>query len=91
MAAIINKLETVPEQRELFLWKFSDVSREEVNSLMKVTSTKFQNNYFEQHSHTADVFENNVLQPYYYLKYLFRRILWPEIQKRLVKWTRCTS
>jgi len=36
MASVVKKLETTQEQRELFLWKFSDVSREEVNSLMKV-------------------------------------------------------
>lgn len=35
MASVINKLESPAEQKELFLWKFPEVPREEVNSLLK--------------------------------------------------------
>lgn len=35
MTSVVTKLETTQEQRELFLWKFGDVSRDEVNILMK--------------------------------------------------------
>jgi hypothetical protein len=37
VAQIAAKLHSVDEQRELFLWKYRDVKREDVNELMKVT------------------------------------------------------
>lgn len=36
VAQIAAKLHSVDEQRELFLWKYRDVKREDVNELMKV-------------------------------------------------------
>lgn len=36
-AQIAAKLQTVDEQRELFLWKYRDVTREEVNTMFKVS------------------------------------------------------
>lgn len=35
-AIVVTQLETVREQRELFLWKFPDVPRADVTELMKV-------------------------------------------------------
>lgn len=36
MSAVTSILESVSEQRELFLWKFPEVPRNECNELMKV-------------------------------------------------------
>lgn len=36
VAEVANKLKSVDEQRELFLWKYRDVSRKEVNEMLKV-------------------------------------------------------
>ena len=38
MSALINKIESVEEQRELFLWKFNTVTRPEVNALYVVSN-----------------------------------------------------
>jgi hypothetical protein len=35
VAEVANKLKSVDEQRELFLWKYRDVSRKEVNEMLK--------------------------------------------------------
>lgn len=35
-AQIAAKLQTVDEQRELFLWKYRDITRDEVNAMFKV-------------------------------------------------------
>lgn len=33
---VASKLKSLDEQRELFLWKYRDVSRKEVNEMLKV-------------------------------------------------------
>lgn len=39
---VAGKLKSIDEQRELFLWKYRDVSRVEVNEMLKVMSVKAQ-------------------------------------------------
>ncbi len=36
VAEVASKLKSLDEQRELFLWKYRDVSRKEVNDMLKV-------------------------------------------------------
>lgn len=37
VAEVASKLKSLDEQRELFLWKYRDVSRKEVNEMFKVS------------------------------------------------------
>lgn len=39
--SVTGKLGSLDEQRELFLWKFRDIARPEVNELLKVLISEF--------------------------------------------------
>jgi hypothetical protein len=43
MAALDKKIESPTEQRELFLWKYADISRLEINDLLKVSRSHERN------------------------------------------------
>lgn len=43
---IVDKLKTNEEARELFLWKYRDVSREDVNALLEVNDILFDLGFY---------------------------------------------